>query len=141
MYAIVRRVEPLTDGMRVVGLEFIGASPPPDYLHKPWATFRTQKWIGSDRRREPREGHAEAVAVEYLDELMQRIAREAGVTENFSLSGARVCVRAAPPEFEFVRVTSPNRSFNSLALVRNQWTGTDGFDRLCLQFVEQKWPM
>jgi len=141
MYAIVRRVEPLTDGMRVVGLEFIGASPPVDYLHKPWATFRTQKWIGTDRRREPREGHAEAVAVEYLDELMQRITREAGVTENVSLSGARVCVRAAPPEFEFVRVTSPNRSFNSLTMVRNQWTGTDGFDRLCLKFVEQKWPM
>jgi curved DNA-binding protein CbpA len=141
MYAIVRRVEPLTDGMRVVGLEFIGASPPADYLHKPWATFRTQKWNGSDRRREPRAEHAEAVAVEYLDELMQRITREAGVIENFSPSGARVCVRAAPPEFEFVRVTSPKRSFNSLAVVRNQWTGTDGFDRLCLQFVEQKWPM
>jgi curved DNA-binding protein CbpA len=141
MYAIVRRAQPLTDGMRVVGLEFIGASPPADYLHKPWATFRTQKWNGADRRREPREAHTEAVAVEYLDELMQRITREAGVTENFSPSGARVCVRAAPPEFEFVRVTSPNRSFNSLAVVRNQWTGTDGFDRLCLQFVEQKWPV
>ena len=141
MYAIVRRVEPLTDGMRVVGLEFIGASPPVDYLHKPWATFRTQKWNGSDRRREPRAEHAEAVAVEYLDELMQRITREAGVIENFSPSGSRVCVRAAPPEFEFVRVTSPKRSFNSLAVVRNQWTGTDGFERLCLQFVEQKWPV
>ena len=141
MYAIVRRVQPLTDGMRVVGLEFIGASPPVDYLHKPWATFRTQKWNGSDRRREPRAEHAEAVAVEYLDELMQGITREAGVIENFSPSGARVCVRAAPPEFEFVRVTSPKRSFNSLAMVRNQWTGTDGFDRLCLQFVDQKWPI
>ena len=141
MYAIVRRVEPLTDGMRVVGFEFIGASPPADYLRKPWSTFRTQKWNASDRRREPRDEHAEAVAIEYLDESMQRITREAGVTENFSPSGARVCVRAAPPEFEFVRVTSPNRSFNSVALVRNQWTGTDGFDRLCLQFVEQKWPI
>jgi len=141
MYAIVRRVEPLTDGMRVVGLEFIGASPPVDYLHKPWATFRTQKWNGSDRRREPRAEHAEAVAVEYLDELMQRITREAGVIENFSPSGARICVRAAPPDFEFVRVTSPKRSFDSLAVVRNQWTGTDGFDRLCLQFAEQKWPV
>lgn len=141
MYAIVRRVEPLIDGMRVVGLEFIGANPPTDYLHKPWATFRTQKWNGSDRRREPREERAEAVAVEYLDESMQRITREAGVTENVSPGGARVCVKAAPPEFEFVRITSPNRSFNSLALVRNQWSGTDGFERLCLQFVDQKWPM
>jgi curved DNA-binding protein CbpA len=141
MYAIVRRVEPLIDGMRVVGLEFIGANPPTDYLYKPWATFRTQKWNGHDRRREPREKRAETVAVEYLDESMQRITREAGVTENVSQGGARVCVKAVPPEFEFVRITSPNRSFNSLALVRNQWSGTDGFERLCLQFVDQKWPM
>lgn len=141
MYAIVRRVEPVIDGMRVVGLEFIGASPPGEYLHKPWAAFRTQKWNSVDRRREPREKRAEPVAVEYLDETMQRIAREAGVTEDVSPRGARVCVRAAPPEFEFVRITSPNRSFNSLALVRNQWSGTDGHDRLCLQFVDQMWPM
>lgn len=141
MYAIVRRVEPLIDGMRVVGLEFIGANPPNDYLYKPWATFRTQKWNGPDRRREPREERAEPVAVEYLDASMQRIAREAAVTENVSPSGARVCVRSVPPEFEFVRITSPNRSFNSLVLVRNQWAGSDGFERLCLQFVENKWPM
>lgn len=141
MYAIVRRVEMLVDGSRVVGLEFIGANPPTDYLYKPWATFRTQKWNGADRRREPREQRTEAVAVEYLDESMQRISREAGVTEDVSSSGARICVKAVPPEFEFVRVTCPNRGFNSLALVRNQWSGTDGFERLCLQFVEQKWPM
>jgi hypothetical protein len=141
MYAIVRRVEPLTDGMRVVGLEFIGASPPTDFIYKPWATFRTEKWIGPDRRREPRVARVEPVAVEYLDGSMQRIGREAAVTENVSPNGARVCVRAVPPEFEFVRVTSPNRTFNSLALVRNHWAGTDGFDRLCLQFVENLWPM
>jgi curved DNA-binding protein CbpA len=141
MYAIVRRIEPVIDGMRVVGLEFIGANPPADYLYKPWATFRTQKWIGIDRRREPREERVEPVAVEYLDGSMQRVSREAGVTENVSPNGARVCVRAAPPEFEFVRVNSPNRNFNSLALLRNQWSGNDGFERLCLQFVDQKWPM
>ena len=32
MYAIVRRVEPLADGFRITGLEFIGATPPADYL-------------------------------------------------------------------------------------------------------------
>jgi DnaJ-like protein/PilZ domain-containing protein len=141
MYAIVRRVEPLTDGMRVVGLEFIGASPPTDFIYKPWATFRTQKWIGPDRRREPRVDRVDPVAVEYLDVSMRRLGREAAVTENVSPNGARVCVRAAPPEFEFVRITSPNRTFNSLALVRNHWAGTDGFDRLCLQFVENLWPL
>jgi hypothetical protein len=138
MYAIVRRVEPSIDGVRIVGLEFIGANPPADYLHKPWATFRTQKWNGPDRRRERRDDRAEPVAVEYLDESMQRIAREAAITENVSPGGARVCVKAVPPEFEFVRVTSPNRSLNSLALVRNRWSGTDGLERLCLQFIDQE---
>ncbi|HEY3137103.1 MAG TPA: PilZ domain-containing protein [Blastocatellia bacterium] len=141
MYAIVRRVEPLIDDLRVVGLEFIGASPPADYLQKPWATFRTQKWNGPDRRREPRRELAEPVAVEYLDELRQRIAREAAVTENVSSGGARVRVKSAPTEFEFVRIASPNRGFNSLALVRNRWTGSDGFERLCLKFVDQTWPV
>lgn len=141
MYAIVRRVEPLVDGIRIVGLEFIGATPPTDYLHKPWATFRTQRWEGPDRRREPRERRAEPVAVEYLDGSMQRISREAGITEDVSASGTRVRVKTAPSEFEFVRITCPNRGFNGLARVRNQWAGDDGFERLCLQFVDQKWPM
>lgn len=140
MYAIVRRVEPLIGGVRVAGLEFIGANPPGDYLYKPWATFRTQKWSGPDRRRERRHERVEPVAVEYLDESMQRIAREASVTENVSSGGARIRVKSAPPEFEFVRITNPSRGFISLALLRNRWSGSDGFERLCLQFVDQKWP-
>lgn len=141
MYAIVRRVEPLTEGRRIVGLEFIGATPPTDYLHKPWSTFRTQKWNGPDRRREPREQRAEPVAVEYLDQAMTRISREAAVTEDVSPSGARVRVKSPPPQFEFVRVTSPKHGFNGLALLRNLWMGDDGLKRLCLQFVDQKWPL
>lgn len=141
MYAIVRRVEPLIEGRRVVGLEFIGPAPPAGYLHKPWSTFRTQKWNGPDRRREPREQRAEPVAVEYLDEAMKRISREAAVTEDVSPSGARVRVKSPPPQFGFVRVTSPKHGFNGLALLRNQWAGDDGLRRLCLQFVDQKWPL
>ena len=141
MYAIVRRVEPLIESKRVVGLEFIGATPPTDFLHKPWSTFRTQKWAGPNRRREPREKLAEPVAVEYLDEAMKRISREAGLTEDVSPSGARVRVKSPPAQFEFVRVTSPKLSFSGLALLRNLWTGDDGLKRLCLQFVDQKWPM
>ncbi|HSB11948.1 MAG TPA: PilZ domain-containing protein [Blastocatellia bacterium] len=141
MYAIVRRVEPLTEGFRVVGLEFIGAHPPTDYLHRPWATFRTQKWNGPERRREPREDRAEPVEVEYLDESMQPVAKEAAVTENVSASGARVRVKSAPPEIEAVRITNPKRGFNSLALVRNRYSATDGRERICLQFVDRKWPM
>src|SRR5262249_20501486 len=125
MYAIVRRVESLKDSMRLVGLEFIGSTTPAGYLHNPSATFRTQQWHGPDRRREPREERAEAVAVEYLDESMSQVAREAAVTEDFSARGARVRVKSPPSEFEFVRITCSTRGLISLALLRNQWTGSD----------------
>jgi len=141
MYAIVRRIEPLSDGTRVVGLEFIGANPPGDYLHKPWATFRTQKWNGPERRREKRETLSEPVSVEYFDEAMQVIGCEPGMTEDVSPGGVRICVKAAPPEFDYVRVTCPGRSFHGMAILRNHWSGTDGSERLCLQFTDNKWPV
>jgi len=141
MYAIVRRVEPLADGRRVVGLEFVGNTPPAGYLHKPWATFRTQKWNGADRRREPRFEHRENVLVEYLDESRQEVAREVGVTDNVSANGARVTVNSALADFEMVRVTSANMDFVSLALVRNRFIVEDGSERLCLLFIEHHWPI
>ena len=140
MYAIVRRVEPVQDGVRLVGIEFIGNHPPAGYLDKPWATFRTQKWIGPDRRREGRVDHIEPVVLEYLDENKQPIRHDSAVTENVSPSGARVCTRTIPPEFDFVRIAKMDSSFESLALVRNQFTGKDGFERLCLHFIDLKWP-
>lgn len=141
MYAIVRRVEPADGGTRVVGLEFIGNQPPAGYLHKPWSAFRTQPWNGPDRRREPRVERAERVLVEYLDEARALLGREVAVTENISLGGARVRVRQAPEDFEMVRVTSGNQDFSSLALVRNRFTARDGEQRLCLQFLEARWPL
>lgn len=141
MYAIVRRVEPVKDGARVVGLEFIGPQPPAGFLHKPWATFRTQIWEGPDRRREPRFDLVERVAVEYLDERGGTISREVAVTENVSAGGARIVIKAAPPEYETVRVSGRGKQFESTAFVRNQYSGQDGFERLCVQFVERKWPV
>jgi hypothetical protein len=141
MYAIVRRVELAKEGVRVVGLEFIGPHPPAGYLHKPWATFRTQKWNGPDRRREPRFERAEPVVIEYLNESHQSIGKEVAFTENVSLGGARVTVNAAPEEFDLVRVISADRSFESLAVVRNQFAASDGLERLCLQFLDNKWPV
>ena len=141
MYAIVRRVELPRDGISVVGLEFIGKNPPAGYLYKPWATFRTQKWTGADRRMEPREVRAEPVVIEYFYESMKSLGRTVGVTENISRGGARVCIKSAPPEFDLVKITNVDRTFDSLAFVRNHYIDKDGFDRLCLQFVNNKWPM
>lgn len=141
MYAIVRRVEPCIDGVRVVGLEFLGSHPPSGYLYKPWASFRTPRWTGVERRREPREPLVEPVRITYLDEYMQAVGHEAAMTDNVSAGGARVLVKSAPAEFDFVKVLRLKGGFESLALVRNRYSGEDGFDRLCLQFKDKKWPM
>ncbi len=141
MYAIVRRVEPIADGSRVVGLEFIGSHPPAGYLHKPHALFRTQKWSGPDRRREERFEMAESVLIEYLDESENVLAHEVAMTENISASGARVSVKSAPAVFELVKVTGANRSFQSIATVCNHYATEDGSDHLCLQFKDCKWPI
>jgi hypothetical protein len=141
MYAIVRRIEPAVGDARVIGLEFIGSQPPAGYLHKPWAVFRTQRWEGPDRRREPRVERAESVLIEYLDESREMLAREVAVTENVSLSGARLRVKNAPEDFDMARVTSGSQDFSSLAFVRNRFTGNDGSERLCLQFIEARWPL
>lgn len=141
MYAMVRRIEPLSEGTRIVGLEFIGPNPPGDYLHKPWATFRTQKWNGPERRREKRETLSEPVSVEFFDEAMRSLGREEGMTEDVSRGGVRICVKTAPHDFDYVRVTSTGRNFNGLAILRNHWSGTDGSERLCLQFTDKTWPM
>jgi curved DNA-binding protein CbpA len=141
MYAIVRRVETVRDGARVVGLEFLGKHPPAGYLHKPWASFRTEKWGGPDRRREPRHDASEQVVIEYLTQSREILSREVAVTENVSRCGARVTVKSAPEEFDLVRLKSAGLRFEGLATVRNQYVGKDNVERLCLQFLEDHWPI
>ncbi len=141
VYAIVRRIEPSVDGARVVGLEFLGEHPPAGYLDKPWATFRSPKWGGVERRREPRFELTETVEVEFLDEEMKLVKHTQAVTENVSLSGARICLKAAPGAFDWVRITSTAGKFRGLACVRNRYVGKDSLVRLCLQFTDNKWPI
>ncbi|HXG93798.1 MAG TPA: PilZ domain-containing protein [Blastocatellia bacterium] len=141
VYALVRRVEPQRKGMRVVGLEFLGEHPPVGFLEKPWLVFRTKRWSGAERRREPREQRAEAVTVEYFSETMEPICKEDARTENISRSGLRIAVREAPAEFDVIRVTSVRRGFESFAKVRNRYLGKDGLERLCLQFNGNHWPL
>jgi hypothetical protein len=141
VYALVRRVEQSKKGLRKVGLEFLGQEAPVGYSQKPWATFRTGEWEGAERRREERVNRAEVVAIEYLNEQMKHIRQQVALTENISPSGARVYLKAAPAEFNLVRIANLNRSFESLATVRNRFVGNDGFERLCLRFIDKKWPI
>ena len=69
-----------------------------------------------------------------------RIRQDVALTENLSAQGARVYMKTAPPDFDFVRLTNLNRSFESKAQVCNRYTGIDGFERLCLKFLDNEWP-
>src|SRR5262249_5138986 len=139
-YAIVRRIQPPKDGTRVVGLEFIGAHPPSDYLKRPWGTFKTQKWEGIDRRGERRHKIVERFEVEYLDQEHHVLGREVVITENLSASGCRIRVSSAPPDFDWLRLKSARRKFDTIAITRNQYVGSDGVERLCVDFIENQCP-
>ena len=139
VYALVRRVDQPRNGSRLVGLEFLGEHPPMGYLDKPWASFQTRKWGGHNRRRRDRRELVEIIVIEYFNESMQMVAKEMGRTENISRGGMRACVRTPPPEFDTIRVSCPSRGFESFAAVCNRFVGKDGFDRLCLKFLNGEW--
>jgi hypothetical protein len=141
VYAIVRRVELPLGGSRVVGVEFFGEQPPPGFLEKPWASFRSMEWAGPDRRQEPRRLRSDPVLVEYLDESMRLIKEEEARMENLSESGMRVVVQSAPHEFDLVKVGDIENSFKSMAAVRNRFVDHDGLERLCLKLIGNKWPL
>lgn len=141
VYVLVRRVEPPKNGLRIIGLEFLGEHPPAGYLERPWAVFRTKKWAGTERRRASRLERSEVVKIEYFNENLDSISREETRTENLSRNGFRVSVKSAPMEFDLVRVTCPSRGFECIATLRNRFVGKDGRERLCLQFVDKDWPL
>lgn len=140
VYALVRRVDPPSKGTRFVGLEFLGEHPPPGYLEKPWATFRTGRWGGSERRRRPRVDRQEEVWIEYLTDALQSLGREHAVTENLSRTGARILVKGAPVEFDLVKITSIKRSFEGFAALRNRYYGKDKAERICIEFTDKEFP-
>src|SRR5581483_2030585 len=139
VYGIVRRVVPLNEGVRAVGVEFIGEHPPPGYLDKPWAVCRTKQWLGINRRRYPRHDRTEPAGVEFLTEDKRPVARVSGMTEVISYGRTRVMVKEVPAAFDLVRVTSAANNFESLAIMTNIYLGPDGHPRVCLQFIERKW--
>jgi curved DNA-binding protein CbpA len=141
VYAAVRRIGPLEDGYRAIGVEFMGEEAPPGYFERPWATFKVDSWQGPERRREPRINKSEVVSIRYLNESMEVIRQEVAVTENVSPGGARVFVKGAPSEVETIRIMNLSHSFESLAAVCNRYIGNDGFERICLKFLDNKWPV
>lgn len=141
VYSLVRRVEPPKQGVRAVGVEFIGEHPPAGFLDKPWSVFRPKKWGGNDRRRPDRQEQVEKVTIEYFDESMHSISREEAGTENVSRSGLRISGTMAPAEFDLVMVSCPRLKFEGMAALRSRYLGKDGLERICVQLIDKEWPL
>lgn len=141
VYTLIRRVEPPSGGAWEVSLEFLGEHPPAGYLDKPWSVFRTKRPDGQERRRSPRVNRTERLRIEYLSATMQLVASEDAQTENISRTGLRIMVKAAPKEFDVVRVICAVRGFNALSAPRNRFVAKDGIERLCVQFLDAEWPL
>jgi hypothetical protein len=139
VYSIVRRVESLGDGLRIVGIEFLGEHPPAGYADQPWATYGTI-WSDSNRRRERREERFEMLEVSYVDGQEQRLGTVIGYTENVSRSGACVSVETIPTELNLVRVKGVTFPFASRAFVRNRIPSGGMRESLCLQLVDVPFP-
>jgi hypothetical protein len=127
-------VGPSKGGLRLVAVEFVGEHPPPGYIERPWATYST-RWNGKNRRREHRQEVSECVHLEFLDEAMQRVRHEVGVTENISNQGMRLFAKSIPTDFDLVKVTEPVSNSERLATVCNRYYGKDRLERLCLRFI------
>lgn len=141
VYTLVRRVEPPKQGVRAVGLEFLGERPPAGYLDKPWGVFRSRRWSGDERRRFPREERSERLRIEYLDDSMQSMGKEDVRTENVSRFGLRIVGTTAPSDFDVIAINCPSLKFEALAVTRNRYKGKDGRERLCLQLIDKEWPL
>jgi hypothetical protein len=140
VYTLVRRVEPPKQGVRAVGVEFIGAHPPKGFIDKPWAVFRPKKWSGSDRRRPDREEQIEKVRIEYFDESMRSISQEDATTENISRTGLRLSGTMAPAEFDVALVSCPRLKFECMVALRSRYLGKDGHERICVHLIDKEWP-
>ena len=141
VYTLIQRVDPPKQGARLVGLEFIGERPPAGFLAKPWASFRRDRTGKKDCRRPFREQKVENVTIEYFDESMRAISKDEARTENVSRQGLRIFGTSAPTEFDLVRVSCQSLNFESMAALRNRYTGNDGLERVCLQFIDKEWPV
>lgn len=138
VYAMVRRIEPSLKGLVLAGVEFLGEHPTGDFSGSGWDD--QPEGIENERRDSPRRKQTKVVNVEYFDKSLDPIITEFATTENLSQSGMRVRVKVPPGDFELVKISSKRDKFESYAIVTSRFTGEDGLERLCLQFIDNEWP-
>jgi PilZ domain len=157
IWTLVRRVEKLPDSdMFAVGIAFIGKTPPPSYLKNPALLYEISErknnglWdvieadreeSASDNRKDSRLQIPINVIIERYDDKGNLIESESAVTENISFRGASVFSTLKLSVGSFVRLNCPSYNTSILAIVHVTRLGKDGFPRLHLEFIDQRFPL
>lgn len=163
IWGCVRRCLPVTTGSEkkyVIGVAFIGKSPPSSYISDPamlydishrdnngfWRitpadTKSDESHLPKDIRRQTRLPIPEAISLEVMDDAGNVTGSETTVTENVSLGGASVFTSLNAEPGTFVNVLSERTNIKIISVVRGKRTGPDGIPRLHLEFIDDFFPL
>ena len=146
-----------------LGVAFIGKSPPPYYHLYPgrlyeisddppeengfWKVSKDdlmddERDVTDDERRPTRLSIPEALTIEIIDDNGRVLTSETTFTENISLRGAAVFSQLLYVEVgSFLRVKSKLHNVTLISIVRGKRVGTDGINRLHIEFIDRWFPL
>ncbi|MDX6305159.1 MAG: hypothetical protein QOI77_2128 [Blastocatellia bacterium] len=136
------------------GVAFVGKRPPQTYEQDPTTRYdllpfdrgQSEMWrlkerANNNQRRETRLIIPLDVLIEAFDEKGNISMEENTVTENLTTRGTSVFTTWDIEIGRILRVTSVRDAFSVLAVVRGREVGSDGVNRLGLEFLNERWPL
>ena len=137
-YALVRNSRLVEHEPRIVGVMFIGRTPPKGFAEKPGGRFRlnTDSRLEGARGERRRNERLQLFVNLRLQRSGPRTMEEQTVTENLSRGGAQVLTTLPVARGETITVSDLGGGARTAATVRNVFVGTDGVTRLNLQFPD-----
>lgn len=164
IWGLVRRCietsESVDKPQYAVGVAFIGAKPPTEYLKHPSRLYdivsRNDEgfWriteadlladdsdLPKDLRKQTRYPIPESLVLELLNDAGEVTRSETTVTENISLGGAAVFTQFDLDPGAFLRVFSVRNDVRIISVVRGKRIGPDGITRLHIEFIDRLFPL
>jgi hypothetical protein len=138
VYALVRWVRAI-EAKFLIGVAFIGKTPPSSYLHDPSRIYGTGGY--TEKRKESRIEAALQMQLETVDDRGEVVASELTVTTNISRHGATCYTTLDTKPGSFVRVVAQDVYFVTTAVVRARRADANGIPTIHLEFIGNEWPI
>jgi hypothetical protein len=146
-FALIRNSRATGDGARVVGVMFLGRTPPRGFEARPGGRYRlptdprSTEATASEAPRSERRKHDRLQL--FVDLRIRRagaggVMEEQTVTENVSHGGARVYTTLPVKRGETLSVSDLEATVSCEAVVRNVYVGADRVTRLNLHFPDAR---